>query len=188
MPETVGDAAIGVAFVRDAALEYATRPVAIDGPGHARVTALSADRAAYAPGSVAHLKIADGGAQGGATLAIRLADGLPTGGAAFADAPGVLAGTGTTTQDPASADPAWHGSVTPNRSTALDYGANGRAAPVAETLGAASERALFWKIDRTEREGFDVPLPQQPGRYVVSVLKISDDGDVGAATLALEVR
>jgi hypothetical protein len=33
-----------------------------------------------------------------------------------------------------------------------------------------------------------VPVPQQPGRYVVSVLKISDDGDVGAATLALEVR
>ncbi len=44
------------------------------------------------------------------------------------------------------------------------------------------------KIDRTEREGFDVPVPQQPGRYVVSVLKISDDGDVGAATLAIDVR
>ncbi len=188
VPETVGDAAIGVAFVRDGALEYATRPVEIDGPGHARLTTLSADRPAYAPGSTAHLTIADGGEQAGATLAIRLADGLPTGGAAFGDAPGVLAGTGTTTQDPASADPAWHGSVAPKRSTALDYAANGRPAPAAPTLGAASERALFWKIDRADREGFDVPLPQQPGRYVVSVLKISDDGDVGAATLALDVK
>jgi uncharacterized protein YfaS (alpha-2-macroglobulin family) len=188
VPETVGDAAIGVAFVRDGALEYATRAIDIDGPGHARLTALAADRAAYAPGSVAHLTIADGNQRAGATLAVRLADQPPTGGAAFTDAPGVLAGTGTTTQNPASLDPAWHGSVSPRRSTALDFAANERAAPAAETLGAASERALFWKIDRVEREGFDVPVPQQPGRYVVSVLKISDDGAVGAATLALDVK
>jgi uncharacterized protein YfaS (alpha-2-macroglobulin family) len=188
VPETVGDASIGVAFVRDGALEYATRGVEIDGPGHARATALAADHGTYAPGSVAHLTIADGGERAGATLAIRLADQAPAGGAAFADAPGVLGGAGTTTQDPASADPAWHGSVTPRRSTALDYAANERAAPAAEMLGAASERALFWKIDRADREGFDVPVPQQPGRYVVSVLKISDDGDVGAATLALDVK
>lgn len=188
VPETVGDASVGVAFVRDGALEYATQAVEIDGPGHARLTALAADRGVYPPGGTAHLTIVDGGERAGATLAIRLADQPPTGGAAFADAPGVLGGTGTTTQDPASPDPAWHGSVSPRRSTALDYAANERAAPAAETLGAASERTLFWKIDRAEREGFDVPVPQQPGRYVVSVLKISDDGDVGAATLALDVR
>ncbi len=46
----------------------------------------------------------------------------------------------------------------------------------------------MWRIDRAAKEGFDVTLPQTPGRYVVSVLKVSDDGDVGAATLALEVR
>ena len=63
-----------------------------------------------------------------------------------------------------------------------------RSAPAADTLGAASERALLWRIDRTDREGFDVTLPQTPGRYVVSVLKVSDDGDVGAATLAIDVR
>jgi len=61
-------------------------------------------------------------------------------------------------------------------------------APSAETLGAASERALIWRIDRAVKEGFDVTLPSTPGRYVVSVLKVSEDGDVGAATLALEVR
>jgi hypothetical protein len=100
----------------------------------------------------------------------------------------VLAGTGTTTQNPTSADPAWHASVTPTRSTALDLSANDRSAPVAETLGAPSEHALLWRIDRADRESFDVALPQVPGRYVVSVLKVSDDGDVGAAAVAIEVR
>jgi hypothetical protein len=188
VPETVGDAALGVAFVRDGALEYATQRVAIDGPGHARATTLAADRPAYAPGSVAHVTIADGNLQAGATLAIRLGDTRASSGASFEDAAAVLAGTGTTTQNPASSDPAWHASVQPTRSTALDFSANERTAPPAETLGAPSERALLWRIDRTDREAFDLALPQAPGRYVVSVLKVSDDGDVGAATLAIEVR
>ena len=188
VPETVGDAAIGVAFVRDGALEYATQRVAIDGPGHVRVTTLAADRSAYAPGSTAHLTIADGGERAPATVAIRLADARSTGGASFDDVGAVLAGTGTTTQNPASSDPAWHASVTPTRSTAVDLAANERTAPSAETLGAASEHALIWRIDRAVKEGFDVALPSTPGRYVVSVLKVSEDGDVGAATLALEVR
>ena len=188
VPETVGDAALGVAFVRDGALEYATQRVAIDGPGHARTTALAADKPSYAPGGVAHVTIADGDLRAGATLAIRLADARASSGASFEDAAAVLAGTGTTTQNPASADPAWHASVVPTRSTALDLSGNERSPPSPESLGATSERALLWRIDRADREGFDLALPQAPGRYVVSVLKVSDDGDVGAATLAIEVR
>jgi hypothetical protein len=188
VPETVGDAAVGVAFVRDGALEFATQRLAVDGPGHARDTRLAADKASYAPGGVAHVTIADGNATAGATLAIRLADARPSSGASFEDATAVLAGSGTTTQNPTSSDPAWHASVVPTRSTALDLAANERSAPSAETLGATSERALVWRIARAAKEGFDVTLPQTPGRYVVSVLKVSDDGDVGAATLALEVR
>ncbi|HEX3467825.1 MAG TPA: hypothetical protein VHT05_07100 [Candidatus Elarobacter sp.] len=189
VPETVGDAAVGVAFVRDGALEYATRRIAIDGPGHARATTLSADKPAYAPGSVAHVTIADGNERAGATLAIRLADALPAGGASFVDALAVLAGTGTTTQNPTSSDPAWHASVAPSRSTVVDLSGSDHAAPPpSESLGAAAEHALVWRIDRADKEGFDVTLPDKPGRYVVSVLKVSDDGDVGAATLALEVR
>jgi hypothetical protein len=79
--------------------------------------------------------------------------------------------------------------VTPNRSTALDDGArSGLRTTSIPSLGAASERALLWRIERVDREGFDVTLPRDPGRYVVSVLKISDDGDVGAASLSFEVR
>jgi hypothetical protein len=188
IPETVGDAAIGVAFVRDGALEYATQRILIDGPGHARATTLSADKPAYAPGSIAHVTISDGNERAGATLAIRLADGRPFGGASFEDAAAVLAGSGTTTQNPASSDPAWHGSVAPTRSTAVDLAASERSAAPVETLGAPSEHSLVWRIVRAAKEGFDLTLPQTPGRYVVSVLKVADDGDVGAATLAIEVR
>ncbi len=188
VPETVGDAAVGAAFVRDGALEYATRRIAIDGPGHARATTLSSDKAAYAPGSVAHVTIADGNERAGATLAIRLADSLPANGASFEDATAVLAGTGTTTQNPTSADPAWHASVAPSRSTVVDLAGTGRGTAPVESLGAASDHPLLWRIDRADKEGFDVALPDKPGRYVVSVLKVSDDGDVGAATLAIEVR
>ncbi len=88
MPQTVGDAAVGVAFVRDGALEYATQHVAIDGAGHDRTTALTADKTAYAPGSVAHLTIADGDDRAHATLAIRLGDERASGGASFEDARG----------------------------------------------------------------------------------------------------
>jgi hypothetical protein len=189
VPETVGDASVGVAFVRDGALAYATQRIAVDGPGHARLTTLASDRKTYDPGAVAHVTIADGNERGSATLAIRLADQPGTNGSAFVEAPNVLAATGTTTQDPASDDPAWHGSVTPNRSTALDDGArSGLRTTSIPSLGAASERALLWRIERVDREGFDVTLPRDPGRYVVSVLKISDDGDVGAASLSFEVR
>jgi hypothetical protein len=188
VPETVGDAAVGVAFVRDGALEYATRRIAIDGPGHARATTLTADKPSYAPGSTAHVTIADGNERAGATLAIRLADGRSADGASFEDATAVLAGTGTTTQNPSSSDPAWHGSVAPSRSTVVDLAGTARSAPPSTSLSAASEHALVWRIDRADKEGFDLALPELPGRYVVSVLKVSDDGDVGAATLALEVR
>jgi len=188
VPETVGDAAVGVAFVRDGALEYATQRLVVDGPGHPRATTLAADHAIYAPGSTAHVTIADGGERSPATLAIRLADARAADGASFDDAAAVLSGTGTTTQDSASTDPAWHASVAPRQSTVVDLADNERSAPESGPLGAASERSLFWRIDRTDTEGFDVPLPQTPGRYVVSVLKVSDDGDVGAGTLAIEVR
>ncbi|MBV9440684.1 MAG: hypothetical protein JOZ24_11890, partial [Candidatus Eremiobacteraeota bacterium] len=186
--ETLGDAAIGAAFVRDGAVAFATRRIALDAPGHARITTLAADRTSYAPGTTAHLRILDGGAQGKATLAIRLADGRPAGAASFDDAAAVLGGGGTTTQSPTTDEPAWHGSVVPTRSTALDLAATERAAPPVEPVAAAEAQPLLWRVVRTDQERFEVPLPATPGRYVVSVLKVSDDGDAGGATLALEVR
>lgn len=191
VPETVGDAYVGVAFVRDGAMYYATERLVIDGPGHPRMTALTADKPVYAPGAIARIAIADGNARDGATIAVRLADGAAASGAAFGDAPEVLATSGTTSQNPASDDPAWHAWVAPARSTAGDIFGFDRARPAAvpdAALAASVPQAFVWRVGRSEGDHLDVTLPTAPGKYVFSLLKIADDGDVGAATLTLVVQ
>jgi hypothetical protein len=191
VPEAVGDISVGVAFVRDGAMYYATRRLTVDGPGHPRLTALRADRATYAPGATATIAIDDGESHAGATIALRLGDGLPSRGAAFDSAPGILAAEGTTTQNPDSDDPAWHTWVTPARSTAGDIFGEDRphTAPPGETAFAIAEpRTLVWNIERSDHGDVKIVLPAVPGKYVLSILKVTDDGDVGAATLPLVVQ
>ena len=55
VPETIGALAVGVVFVRDGAMVDAALPLVVDGPGHQRQVALSADRATYAPSSSAKI-------------------------------------------------------------------------------------------------------------------------------------
>ena len=191
VPDFAGDIAVGVAFVRDGAIVTETHTLVIDGPGHRRATALRADKPVYAPGAIATIGVDDGDLRDAATVAIRLTAGQPAGGAVFGDAPGVLALSATTSQDPASTDPAWHAWVAPARSTAGDvFGFDRpRAQPVADAiLSAASPQALVWRVERLSGPSFTVQLPAQAGTFVLSVLKISDDGDVGAASVPLTVR
>ena len=185
-----GSVRAGAVFVKDGAMYASDLPLAIDGPGYPRVTVLAADRSAYAPGSTAHLSISDGGDAAASMMAIRVSDGRPSGGASFDDAPAILAAGGTTTQNPASSDPGWHAYVAPAGSKAHDIFGTDRPLGVVQndnSLAVSAPRALVWKIDRIDRPTFDLALPAERGRYVVSILKISDDGDVGAASLALSV-
>ncbi len=191
VPAATGDIEVGVAFVRDGALYYRTRGLTIDGPGHLRATALEADRRTYAPGETATVRIVDGGLADAATLAVRLGDGTPASGAEFDDAPDSLAAPGTTSQNPASDDPAWHAWVAPARSTAADiFGFDRpRAAEKLQTaLAVAAPRALVWRIDTGAGQTVEVPLPQEKGAYVLSILKMTADGDVGAASISLTVQ
>ena len=191
IPATAGDLAAGVAFVRDGAMYYATRDVEVDGPGHPRATALHADKPAYAPGETAKISIGDGGAHDPATIAVRLGDGIPARSADFIDAPNSLAASGTTTQDPASDDPAWHAWVAPARSTAGDIFGFDRPRAADKTvasLAVAAPRSIVWRVDQSAGESIEVPLPQEKGKYVLSVLKMTGDGDVGAATISLTVQ
>lgn len=191
VPASVGDLGAGVAFVRDGAMYYATRDVPVDGPGHPRATALRADQPAYTPGETAKISIVDGAAHNRGTVALRLGDGIPARGADFVDAPDSLAAAGTTTQDPASDDPAWHAWVTPARSTAGDiFGFDRpRAAEKTDTsLAVAAPRALVWRVDENAGDRVDVALPHEKGKYVLSILKMTGDGDVGAATISLTVQ
>lgn len=191
IPETVGDAYVGVAFVRDGAMFYGTQRVTVDGPGHERATALVADKPSYAPGAIARIVVTDGGLRGGATVAVRLGDAPPSRSAAFDDAPAVLAAAATTSQNPASDDPAWHAWVTPARSTVGDIFGVDRPRETEQTddtIVAAAPRTLLWRVERTDSGDLSVTLPAEKGTYVLSLLKIADDGDVGAASLSLTVR
>lgn len=191
VPETIGTIVVGAAFVRDGALVQTTRPIAVDGPGHQRFATLTSDHPTYAPGATAKITIADGGDRAPATLAIRVSDRLAAGGASFDDVGGLLAASGTTTQNTAAADPPWHAYVAPARSTAGDIFGSDRptnAAGTAVPIAVAAGRVLTWRIDRVDRDSFDVALPLESGRYVLAIVKMTDDGDVGTASLALTVQ
>jgi hypothetical protein len=191
VPETIGAIAVGVVFVRDGAMVDATRPLVVDGPGHQRLASLTADRATYAPSSVAKIAISDGDDTSGATIATRVSDRRASGGASFDDIPGVLASSGTTTQNLASIDPPWHTWVAPAKSTAGDifgFDRPRQSASPDTQIAAASSRVLSWTIARSDRDSLDVTVPREPGRYVLSIIKMTDDGDVGAASIALTVQ
>jgi hypothetical protein len=193
VPQTLGALAVGAAFVRDGAIIAATMPLAVDGPGHQRLLGLTADQATYRPGTTAHITVADGGDRTPATIAIRVSDRRPTGGASFDDIPGVLASSGATTQNLASTDPSWHAWVAPASSTAGDifgFDRPTQAAPGQDAqIAVAPTRVLSWNVERTDGGGtFDVAVPHDAGRYVLSVIKMTDDGDVGAASIALTVQ
>lgn len=191
VPESFGDCYLGAAFVKDGALTYATLKLSIDGPGHPRLTTLTADKAAYTAGESAKITLHDGDVKGTSTLAVRVADGRSARSASFDDAPGLLAVAGTTSQDIASDDPAWHAYVAPAKSTAGDIFAFDRpraAAGVESALAVAAPRNFVWKIERSALTSIDVPLPKEKGRYVLSILKLTDDGDVGAATIPIVVQ
>ena len=182
---------VSAAFVRDGAIATGGAPVALDAPGHARLTDITLDRTAYAAGDTAHVTIHDGAAAPGATIAVRVADGRESGPALFDDAADVLAGGATSEQAPASADPEWHAYVEPARSKASDIFAAERprkAGTEVPSIGVAAPRTFLWQIARASSDGVDFTVPAERGHYVVSILKIADDGDVGAASASFDVK
>jgi hypothetical protein len=189
-----GDVRVSAAFVRDGAIATGDAPLSLDAPGHARRTELALDKPSYAVGEVAHLTIRDGSASPGATIALRVADGRESGPALFDDAPGLLGSGATSEQAPASADPEWHTYVAPARSKASDIFAAERPRKLstdAPTIGAAAPRTLLWQIGRSPNAPgatIDFPVPTERGHFVVSVLKMFDDGDVGASSTSFTVQ
>jgi len=190
VPETIGAIAVGVAFVRNGALVNASVPLVVDGPGHQRALTLAPDRDTYAPGGVARVAIADGNDENAATLAVRVSDRRAGSGASFDDVTGVLAVNGTTTQNLASEDPAWHTWVAPARSTAGDiFGFDRQRDTVTiPTPRSEAARVFSWTVNRSDKDSFDVVLPKVPGRYILAVVKITDDGDVGSGAIAVTVQ
>ena len=186
-----GAVRVWVAFVRDGAIATGNASLNVDGPGHERATEITLDKQTYAAGDSAQVTIHDAQLGAGATIAVRIADGRESGPALFDDAPGVLAIGATSAQAPASDDPEWHAYVAPAHSKASDIFAAERprkTAPELPTIGAAAPRTLFWRVARAPGEAFSIPVPKERGHFVVSILKIADDGDVGAASAGFNVQ
>jgi hypothetical protein len=186
-----GAAAAWAALVRNGAIAMGSIPLDVDGPGHARATQLVLDNASYSAGETLHATVRDGGGPSGATIVVRIADGRESGPALFDDAPDVMRVGVTNAQTSASDDPQWHAYVAPVYSKASDIFAAERPRKVpteVPRIGAAAPRTLLWQVARAGAGILDLPVPSERGHYVLSVLKIYDDGDVGAASASFNVE
>ncbi len=185
-----GDVRVDVACVRGDSIGLGSAPVDLAAPGHVVETAVALDRKTYAPGDTAQATL-HAAAAAPATLAIRIADASQSGGAYFGDAGAVLASGATLEQTPSSADPQWHAYVVPAGSKASDIFAADRARKVAAdvpSIGGAVAHTVYWRVEPGNGSLLDVPVPLQPGRYVLSILRIAQDGDVGASSASFFVQ
>jgi hypothetical protein len=186
-----GDVRVAAAGVRDGAIVQGSAPLSIDGPGRPRALSLGFDRASYAAGDTAKVTLRDGDASSSGTAVIRIADARASGSALFDDAAALLRVGGTTSQAPASENVGWHtwvasGNAKTNAFFSDAGAARGDVSPPA--LGSAAARTLVWRVERRDRDTLDIALPKERGRFILSVMKIYDDGDVGAASLGVTVQ
>jgi hypothetical protein len=188
----IGNAAgvlsVGLAFVRDGTLQWDSVPLVVDAPGRPINAALQLDRASYVPGSTATATLANVRA-GAGTLIVRVTKTVPTGSALFASAPDLLAIGTTTTQDTAAQGASWHPWVDSTGDHAVIQTFLRRSAPPADlTMTQADTASVYWKIDRESGDSVHVPVPGSPGRYILTLLKVHDDGRVTAASGDLIVQ
>lgn len=184
-----GDVRAAVAYVHQGALVIGSTPLVIDGPGHERQIDLVAEKHAGAPGSTMRVAVHDGNTSGNVTTIVRLTDGVPSDGAILDNAGDMLASGGVTTLVSASDDPPWHAWVTPSHSIASDFLGSFGHRPTQErapALDASATRVLYWHVEHGG-PAISVPLPHAGGHYILSVLRIYADGEVGGASTVLNV-
>ena len=128
---------------------------------------------------------------------MRVADDELGGGAYFGDAPASLAAASTTAQNAAAPSPPWHAWVASQgvNDAKLFAGAaplrtaNAAATTAAGPLdGGTSVDIELWQVQRGNGDQLTFQAPGRPGKYVLSILKISDNGDVGAASATIVVK
>lgn len=182
-----GDLRIGAAFVRDGAMEWTSTPIAVDAPGRPAFVPLDLDQTSFAPGASANVTLRDQ-RPGPGTVVVRISRGAPSGSALFDSAPALLSVGLAATQLSAPAGTTWHPWVDSTGEHAQVLGFERRSGqPPDLTLAQADTQAISWEIARGEGT-LRVQLPQARGRYTLSVLKISDDGRVTAASSSIVVQ
>jgi len=185
--DAAGELRVGAAFVRDGAIEWTTVPLGLDAPGRPVTRPLALARRDFAPGETAAVTLPDSG--GGATLVVRVSRGAPSGSAVFDTAPGLLAVGQAATQTSAPDGVTWHPWVDSTGDHAQVLGFVRRTQPPREvSLAEAATQDVSWSVQRAAAGAVSVQMPAQSGSYTLSVLEISDDGRVSAASSPITVR
>lgn len=186
--DALGMLTVGAAFVRDGALDWSSTPLEIDGNGRPLAVPVAVNRRSYAPGASARFALA-GIARGQGTLVARVSRGAATGAALFDTVPQLLAVGMTTTQDTAGAGMTWHPWVDSTGAHPLVQAFARRTAPPAVlSMTQAETQGIVWRVERDAGNSIALDVPHTPGRYIVSLLKIDDDGRIAAGSAAFEVR
>lgn len=186
--DAAGELRIGAAFVHDGTIEWSTVPLALSAPGRPHLGALTLESEHLAPGSALHATLDGAGTERG-TFVVRISRETPSGSALFSSAPALLEIGVSTTQNSAPESVTWHPWVDSTGDHAQVLGFVRRTQPPLEaSLAQAETETVSWSIARGRGDGFPVVLPDRDGRYVLSVLEISDDGSVSAGTSTIVVH
>jgi hypothetical protein len=181
-----GDLRVGVAFVCQGAIEWTSVPLDLQGPGRPQLTSL--DDGDFTAGATTDLSLHTAG-DGPGTVVVRLSRGAPSGSAVFETAPSLLAVGLASTQVSAPAGRTWHPWVDASGSHAQVIEFVRRVLPPPNLeLAQADTQAVMWNVVRAEGQTIPLQLPAERGRYTLSVLKISDDGRVLAASSSVVIH
>ena len=184
---SVGALRAAAAFVRDGSIEWNASPLVLDAPGRPALVGLEA-AASFSPGQSATVTLRYQ-QPGAGTAVVRLSRGDPSGSALFDSAPGLLDVGLATTQNSAPPGVTWHPWVDSTGSHAQVIGFVARTSPPQDlTVAQAATQAVSWSVARGTGSAVPVQMPQERGRYTLSVLKISDDGRVTASSSVVVVQ
>jgi hypothetical protein len=177
-----GELSVGAAVVRSGAIEWQTVPLVLDAPGRPLPASLLLDRTQYTAGTLATAVIS-GVRPGAGTIVVRLTRTDPTGSAAFENAPDLLDVGTTSTQDTAVVGASWHPWVdSTGRHPTIETFARRGEPPRDLTMTQADTASVYWSVDRHAGDTVHFPVPSAAGKYVVTLLKLDDDGRVTAAS------
>lgn len=183
-----GDLRIGAVFVHDGSIEWTSVPLSVDAPGRPELVPLALPDSSFAPGATAPITLRD--ARGGAgTIVVRISRGAPSGSALFDTAPDLLAIGVAATEVSAPGERTWHPWVDSTGVHAQVLGFVRRTQPPQNlAISQADTEVVSWNVLHDDGQPVTVQLPAQRGRYTLSVLKITDDGRVLAASTSVLVR
>lgn len=182
-----GDLRIGAAFVRDGAIAWTNVPLELDAPGRPVHATIAMPSGALAPGAPVSVTLRDV-APGAGTTIVRVSRGAPSGGALFESAPALLAVGLAATQVSAPEGRTWHPWVDSTGEHAQVLGFERRSSPPQNlALEQADTQAVWWNVAHYDGAPIAVQLPSARGRYTLSILTITDDGRVIAASSPITV-